>query len=165
VHKVQHKPTKKLSWGTLQSLEQKTCISAANGTPDTVRCPSQGTHELVTLGFFCESLRYNSPDCAVCTGHVWWANGATVNCVQRSTMVYSKSEQCASQKLELRSQNAPDCPVCHRTVRCCKRTRDFNGQLLQTPTVYWRGRHRTVNSVMSGAPPDCLVYHRQQQLE
>jgi hypothetical protein len=37
----------------------------------------------------------------------------------------------------------------HQTVRCCKRTKDFNGQQLQTPT-----HHRTMNSVVSGAPPD-----------
>jgi hypothetical protein len=34
-----------------------------------------------------------------------------VNCAQRSTAVYSKSEQCASQKSELQSQNTTDCPV------------------------------------------------------
>jgi hypothetical protein len=47
--------------------------------------------------------------------------------------------------------------VCHRTVRCRKRTKDFNSQPLQTPTVCLRGMHRTVNSVMSGAPPDYPV--------
>jgi hypothetical protein len=47
--------------------------------------------------------------------------------------------------------------VCHRTVRCCKRTKDFNGQTLQTPTVGSRGKHQTMNSVMSGAPPDYPV--------
>jgi hypothetical protein len=41
----------------------------------------------------------------------------------------------------------------------------FNGQPLQTSTVCWRGTHWTVNSVLSGAPPDCLVRHRQQRLE
>jgi hypothetical protein len=45
----------------------------------------------------------------------------------------------------------------HQTVRCGKRIKEFNGQPLQTPTVGCRGTHRTVNSVMSGAPPDCPV--------
>jgi hypothetical protein len=99
VHKVQLKPIKK-KLGTLQSLEQKTCIGAASGTTDTVRCPGRGIHELVAPGFFWESLRYNSPDCPVCTRHVQWANRATVNCVLRSTAAYSKSEQCTSQKSE-----------------------------------------------------------------
>jgi hypothetical protein len=52
------------------------------------------------------------------------------------------------------SQNTPDCPVCHRTVQCRKRTKDFNGQPLQTPTDGSRGTHRTLNSVMSGVPID-----------
>ena len=33
----------------------------------------------------------------------------------------------------------------------------INGQPLQTPTVSWRGMHRTMNSVVSGAPPDYPV--------
>jgi hypothetical protein len=57
----------------------------------------------------------------------------------------------------LQSQNAAECPMCHRTVQCHKRTKDFNGQQLQTPTIGWRGTQRTVNSRVSGAPPDCLV--------
>jgi hypothetical protein len=75
---------------------------------------------------------------------------------QRSTAVNSKkvnNAQVRSQSSEVRTHQI--CLVCHRTVRCSKKTKDFNGQLLQTPTVCWRGRHRTVNIVMSGAPPDC----------
>jgi hypothetical protein len=45
----------------------------------------------------------------------------------------------------------------HCTVRCRKRTNDFNGQQLQTPTVGWCGTHQTVNSAISGAPPNCSV--------
>jgi hypothetical protein len=48
-----------------------------------------------------------------------------------------------------------DCKVrTHWTVRCCKRTIDFNGQPLQTLTVCWRGTHRIVNIAMSGVPID-----------
>jgi hypothetical protein len=68
----------------------------------------------VALGFSRDVLRYNSPDCPVCTGHVRCANGATVTCDKRSTV---KGEQCKSD-VRLRSQNAPDmsgvppdCPV------------------------------------------------------
>jgi hypothetical protein len=46
------------------------------------------------------------------------------------------------------------CPVWHRNVRCNYRTKDSIGQPLQTPTVCWRGTHRTVNSAMSGVPID-----------
>jgi hypothetical protein len=45
----------------------KTSISADSGAPDTVRCPGQGTRELAALGILWELLRYNSPDCPVCT--------------------------------------------------------------------------------------------------
>jgi hypothetical protein len=62
----------------------------------------------------------------------------------------------------LRRQVAPDCPVCHRTVRCTTRTYDFNGQQLQTPTVGWRGMHWTVNSSMSGAHQTVRCAHRQR---
>jgi hypothetical protein len=78
-----------------------------------------------------------------------------VNCAQRSTAM--NSEQWTEQKSELQSQNAPDCLVCLQTVRCRKRTKDFNSQLLQTTMVGLRGTHWTLNSVMSGAPLDCLV--------
>jgi hypothetical protein len=57
------------------------------------------------------------------------------------------------QKSECRSQRSPDCPMCHRTVRCSKMTSASNGQLLQTLTVVLMWRTRTVNS-------DCPVVHR-----
>jgi hypothetical protein len=69
VHKVQHKLTKKLSWG-LNKIGAKTSNGAASGAPDIVRCPGRAPHELATLGFFWETLHYNSSDCSVCTGHV-----------------------------------------------------------------------------------------------
>jgi hypothetical protein len=86
----------------------------------------------------------------MCTGHVRWANGETVNCTNGRlwSTVKAHNAEVWSQSCEVRT---------HRTVRCSKKTKDFNGQLLQTPTVYWRGRHQIVNSVMSGAPLDCLV--------
>jgi hypothetical protein len=45
-----------------------------------------------------------------------------------------------------------------RTVRCRKKTEDLNGKQLQTPTVGSRGTHQTMNSGVSGAPPDCPVW-------
>jgi hypothetical protein len=69
--------------------------------PDSVRCaPSQ----LATLGFSRDVLRYNSPDCTVCTGQCLvsqWSNG---HYVQRS------SAKVNSVRSELRaaSKNAPD---------------------------------------------------------
>jgi hypothetical protein len=93
----------------------------------------------------------------MCHWTVWWDNGATVNFAQRSTALIAA--QSAAQKLEfsLQRQDTPNCPVCHWTVLCRKKTEDFNGQQLQNPTVSWCGTHRTVNSAVSGAPPDCPV--------
>jgi hypothetical protein len=88
-----------MSWGTLQSLEQRQALvlPAAHRTLSGAQANSH--HELAALGFFPESLRYNSPECPVCTEHVRQANGATVNCAQWSTAV--NSAQCRSQKSEL----------------------------------------------------------------
>jgi hypothetical protein len=68
------------------------------------------------------------------------------------TVCKSEVRTAKSKRTEL-SGVPPDCPVCHQTVRCRKRIKDFNGQPLQTPTVYWRGTHHTVRCA-----------HRQQRL-
>jgi hypothetical protein len=75
-------------------------------------------------------------------GRLWWT-------------VKAHSAQVRSQSCEVRTHQT--CLVRHQTVRCHKRTTDFNGQLLQTPTVCLRDSRRTVNSTLSGAPPDCPV--------
>jgi hypothetical protein len=56
----------------------------------------------------------------------------------------------------------PDCPVCHRNVRCSTRTDRSNGQLLQTLTASWRGRHRTMNSALSCVHWTVRCAHRQK---
>jgi hypothetical protein len=66
--------------GKSTKFGSKTSIGAASGAPDTVWCPGRAPHELATLGFFWETLHYNSPDCPACTGHVRWTNRATVRC-------------------------------------------------------------------------------------
>jgi hypothetical protein len=71
-----------------------------------------------------------------------------VKLAQRSTTL--TAEQSAVQKSVYKVRT-------HRTVRCRKKTKDFNGQQLQTPTVGEHGTHRTVNSVVSSAPPDYPV--------
>jgi hypothetical protein len=117
---------------------------------------AEAPHELAALGF---SESYSAiihravrcaPDCPVCTG----LSGEPTE--QRSTTPNGRlrwryyNEQCRSQKSELPSQNAPDCPV-------AQEDKGLNGQPLQTPIVGWRGMHQAVNSVMSGPPPDCLM--------
>jgi hypothetical protein len=47
----------------------------------------------------------------------------------------TRSLQRQKSEDSLRRQVAPNCLLCHRTVRCTKRTEVFNGQQLQTPTV------------------------------
>jgi hypothetical protein len=72
------------------------------------------SHSLV----FSESLRYNSPDCLVCTRHVRWDNGATVNFAQRSSAM--SHEQWTVRRSEVRTAKLehtelfgvpPECPV------------------------------------------------------
>jgi hypothetical protein len=134
--------------GILQSLEH-TRLGAASGAPDTVRCPGCSPPWTGRSRVFSARVLYNSSDCPVHHWSIRWANIVTVNFTQRLTE--QKSE------VSLQSQNAQDCLVCHRTTRCRKRTEDFNGQQLQTPTVGWRGTHWTVNNAVSGAPPNCPV--------
>jgi hypothetical protein len=81
-------------------------LTVAHQTLSCVHCPGQGTRELATLGILWESLRYNSPDCPVDMSGEPTEHGQLR---QRSTEVNSK--KCTVQKSELRSQNAPDCPV------------------------------------------------------
>jgi hypothetical protein len=84
--------------------------------PDTVWCPGRAPSELVALRFLRKPLHYNPSDCLVCTD--FGEPMEQCQLCQQSTVVYNKSEQCASKKSEQRSQNAPDmsgvppdCPV------------------------------------------------------
>jgi hypothetical protein len=65
--------------------------------------------------------------------------------------------QRSTAEQSVRSQNTVCDVRSHQTVRCRKKTEDFNGQQLQTPTVGWRSTHWTVNNVVSGGPPDYPV--------
>jgi hypothetical protein len=110
VHKVQYKPTKKISWELYKVWSKDIhwccqwhtgyCLMCRPSTPRTGRSR-----------VFLESLRYNSPDGLVCTGHVQRANRAMVNCANGRLLCQMNSEQCVSQKSEQRSQNAPNYPV------------------------------------------------------
>jgi hypothetical protein len=77
VHKVQRKPRKKLSWGLnkvwIKGLESGLPVArrTVSGVHRIVSdAPGRAPLELLTLGFFQGTLRYNSSDCPVCTGHV-----------------------------------------------------------------------------------------------
>jgi hypothetical protein len=62
-----------------------TSIGAANGAPDTVRCPAQGTIKLATLGFSerRSAIIHRTVRCA--PESVRRANRAMVTCAQRLT--------------------------------------------------------------------------------
>jgi hypothetical protein len=65
VHKVQHKPRKKFSWG-LEFIWSKGLESALQMAHQTVSdAPDRAALKLATLGFLLGALRYNSLDCPV----------------------------------------------------------------------------------------------------
>jgi hypothetical protein len=132
--------------------------------------PGPYTNEPATLENLPGELRYNSLNCSVCTGHVWWASGATTTARQWSIAKVYNEEQCVTkaraQKSEVTghvrcgtglSGVAPDCPVWHRTVRCSYRTRVPTVIRSKTPTGVLRWRAPDIEQCLSDAPPDCLV--------
>jgi hypothetical protein len=72
VHKVQHKPTKKVSWGTLQSLEQKQNLVQPVAHQTLSGAQAKAPRELVALGF-------SQSHSTIIHRTVRCANGATVN--------------------------------------------------------------------------------------
>jgi hypothetical protein len=120
------------------------------------RTPGPRASDRATLGNFQAALRYNSLDCPVCTGHVRWANGATVTCANGRLQKVNSCEQCAA---ELRAEKSEHTG----RVRCgTGLSGATTGQGFQRSTrskpqrACWRGTHRTVNS-------DCPVHHRPVQ--
>jgi hypothetical protein len=57
-----------MSWGTLQSLEQKQVLVQPMAHRTLSSAQAEAPRELAALRFFLELLCYNSPDCPVCTG-------------------------------------------------------------------------------------------------
>jgi hypothetical protein len=154
VHKAHINIQRKWLEGILQNLEH-TGSGVASGAADTIRCPGWAPRELAALGFSRRSSTKIHRTVRCATG----LSGETTE--QQSTSPNGRLRDCARslqyQKLDdsLRQQVTPDCPVCHQTVRCHKKTEDLYGQQFQTPTIDWRGTHLTVNSAVSSAPPDC----------
>jgi hypothetical protein len=105
--------------------------------------PGPSTIKPATLGKSKGTLRYNSPDCPVCTGLSGEPAEQRLPARQRSTAQMNSDEQYSdrSQSAEVRChrtvwcgtglsgaakrQRSPtvnsDCPVRHRTVRCAHR--------------------------------------------
>jgi hypothetical protein len=110
VHKVQHKPRKKLSWGHKQNLEQnmRVCCQVAHRTVSGA--PDQAANEQATLENFMGALRYNSPDCPCapdCSmsqrrNDSLRANDRLQKCIVMNSAVQESEQQ---------SQRSPDCLV------------------------------------------------------
>jgi hypothetical protein len=111
VHKVQHKPTKKISWELYKdwSKDKHWCCQWCTGHFLVPRPRHQRTSR---SRVFWEALCYNSPNFPVCTWQCpvsQWSNGqtrTTIDCDVRWTV---NSAQVRSQNWEVRT---------HRTVRC-----------------------------------------------
>jgi hypothetical protein len=124
-------------------------------TPDSVRCAKEELpQELASFGKLQRLVRYNSPDCPVCTG----LSGATPEQRLVGANGYLRHIKCA--RSARRSQARPYWHTEQQTVpvRCAPDTqagpqdRSSNGQN-PTAVMMWRG-HRTcpVCTGLSGAP-------------
>jgi hypothetical protein len=122
VHKVQHKPRKKFSWGHKQIWSKRLESVLPMAQRIVSSAPGLRVSEQATLGFLPGALRYNSPDCPVCTRYVRWARGATVTACQRSTRKVNSDEQFAAEVRAAKSKVT-------RHVRC------GTGLTVQRPTV------------------------------
>jgi hypothetical protein len=114
MHKVQHKPRKKFSWG-LKQIWSKRLESVLQVAHQTVSgAPGRTPLKLATLGVFKGALRYNSPDCLMCTGRVWWANRATITYANgrlQKWIVVNSTGQSSEQRSQSMFGVAPDYPV------------------------------------------------------
>jgi hypothetical protein len=127
--------------------------------PDMSGAPEDSKLKLVTFRNFQRRLRYNSPDCPVCTGHV--------RCSKEE-----RPPELASLGNSLRPlrYNSPDCPVytglsgVHRTIRCNSGATAISAPTATCDALNARAaraedRHAHAGApdnlqYMSGAPPD-----------
>jgi hypothetical protein len=134
VHKVQHKPINIQVRDPIQK-EQKglECVvvwrTGQSGAPGPYRV------QPATLGKtqVCSAIIHRTVRCATRLSGESAGNGY----LARNGRL-CKSEQCsysATQKSEQEVRGAPDCPVWHRTVRCCKKTKLQRSTELQTLTI------------------------------
>jgi hypothetical protein len=74
--------------------------------------PGRVPLEPATLGFLLGALRYNSPNCLVCTGHVWCAPDMSgepaeqrlPHIMQRSTTKVYSAQQCVTKVRAAKSE-------------------------------------------------------------
>jgi hypothetical protein len=144
VHKVQHKPRKKFTWGHKQiwSKGLESVLPVAHRTVSYAPVPRAS--EQATLGFLPGALRYNSPDCQ-CAPDM---SGEPAE--QRSLRVNGRLQKCMTEVRAAKSE-----VIGH--VRCNYRTRLPTVNSLQTPTGALTWRAPDSEQFLSGAPLDCPV--------
>jgi hypothetical protein len=115
VHKLQHKPTKKISWGTLQSLEQKQVLvqPVAHRTLSGVQ--AEATRELAALGFSQSQSTKIHRTVRCVTGlsgepMEQQSTSPTVICADGGTMNSAEVRSTKSERTGL-SGVPPDCPM------------------------------------------------------
>jgi hypothetical protein len=108
--------------------------------PDSVRCTRGLQLKLVALGNFQRPLRYNSPDCPVCTGHV--------RCSKEG-----RPQELASLgfSLQPRRYNSSDMSGVHRTVRCNIRATTTSRQRSPAGAFNARQKRAVVRHAGAGA--------------
>jgi hypothetical protein len=109
--------------------------------PDSVRCTRGLQLKLVALGNFQRPLRYNSPDCPVCTGHV--------RCSKEG-----RPQELASLGFSLQPlrYNSPDMSGVHRTVRCNLGATATSRQRSPAGAFNARQKRAVVRHAGAGAP-------------
>ena len=116
-----------------------------------VRCSNEPRPpELIILGFSRQPLRYNSPDCPVCTG----LSGASAEAPTATCSAFiarQRAQRSGTPMLAHRTLYSA-CPVCHRTSRRAQQSELQRSE--PNGLVTWLA-HRTV----SGGAPDCPVRH------
>jgi hypothetical protein len=124
VHKVQHKPRKKSSWGlNLKWSKELECVekwrTGLSGVPpDSVQCTRTVQFQTSHSREFQGALCYNSLDYPVCQRSNNYLR-------QRSTL---QSKQCHGRSQSRKSEG-------HRTVRCRKKIKLQRSAQLRTQTV------------------------------
>jgi hypothetical protein len=138
VHKVQHKPRKNLSWGLnlIWSKGLESVLPMAHRTVSDVH-PRPSSTKPTTLRFLWGALPYNSPDCPVCTGHVWWANGATTTSTNGRLPKVNSDEQCVTDfKVEKSERTRLSAATTWQGFQRSSRSKPQR--------TCWRGTHRTM---------------------
>jgi hypothetical protein len=123
-------------------------------TPDSVRCSKGGRpQELASLGFSLQPLRYNSPDCPVCTG----LSGASAE--QR--LLQAPTATCSAFIARQRAQRSGTPMLTHRT--------SYSTCLVRHRTSRRAQKSELQRSISNGTgdvagAPDCPVCHRTDGL-